>query len=110
MLNVVHVHFDAMRIAHILPSVYLPIAGETRPYREQERCIRAVFCQLLLRDHSGANQAHLTDQDIEQLRQFVQAELPKKRSDSRNARVTLEFEILLEALPHRWVGMQKRIR
>ena len=83
MLEIMFIKTDFYRNRQVVPAVYLRPAGDTR-YEQVNALLSSHFYEVVLvkKCRSGADKAHVTLQDAEQLRQFVQAKSPQDTADS----------------------------
>lgn len=72
------VHLDAFVIGDVASSTCLPHAGHARAYHIEIFDVFAVFWDFVFDDGSWADEAHFTFEDVDELRQFVEACLRRK--------------------------------
>src|SRR5687768_10495632 len=73
MIYILHVHHHSFRISGFAAATNLPETAESGLYAQQLLAINRVLAQLIPDDWTRTNQAHLAAQDVEKLRQFVEA-------------------------------------
>ena len=91
--DVVHVQTHAFLVGRldrpdtcqrpVMPGLTVSRSSRCRPY----------FSTSSRRDHPRADQPHLPEQDVEELRQLVEAVLAQPPADPRDARVVLELVV-----------------
>src|SRR5579883_338276 len=95
MVDILHIKANALIVGDVLAPADLPQAGDTRAHGEPLLCIFAVARQLAGMNDARPHEGHLPNQDVEQLRQFIQACFSQKLPHPGNARITNQLHILL---------------
>lgn len=98
---------NAFIIRRITASAGLPHAGDARAYHVKVFDVRAVFGDFILNDGPRADEAHFTLEDVEQLRQFVQAGLAQEGPALGDAWVIFQFEFCFPFFPGLRVACQE---
>ena len=101
------IHLDAFFISRVAATAGLPHAGDARAYHAEVFDIRAVFGDFGLNDGSRTDEAHFAFEDVEQLRQFVQAGFSQESSALGDARVIFQFEFCFPFFPSLRVPCQE---
>src|SRR5918999_1262980 len=104
-MHIVGVQLYALGIARIASSADLPETGDPRPYTPVHFECFTVHRYLRVHYGPGADQAHLSSQDVPELRQLVQAGLAQKKPDSSDARVIAQLKVPLPFRPQMRVAL-----
>lgn len=103
-MNVPGIELEAAVEADVVAAADLPEAGDTGRGHADDRQIFADFLFFARQVRARADKAHLALDDIEDLRQFIEAVLADELANFRDARVIASE--LLELLPLRFgLGM-----
>lgn len=97
--DVPRIHLDPFVVGGVAAAVHLPHAGDAGMDHVEIFDIWAVFGDFSSDDGPGAHQAHLTDEYIEQLGQFVQAGLPQHPSYSCDPGILFQLEFSFPLFP-----------
>lgn len=92
-MDVPAVHLYALRIVDITSSAGLPHAGDAGEDGVVLFDIFPVPRDFLLDDGTGPDEAHLTFEDIQELRQLIEASLSKEGAALCDAGIILQFEL-----------------
>lgn len=91
-MDVPAVHLYALRIVDITSSAGLPHAGDAGEDGVVLFDIFPIPRNFLLDDGTGTDEAHLTFEDIQELRQLIEASLSKEGAALCDAGIILQFE------------------
>src|SRR5437660_3291525 len=78
--------------AAVRPTSHLPKTGDPWLHRETNRVREAVLLHLARQRRSRTYQAHLPPEDVQQLRQLVQAGTAKNAADPSHPRIAAHLE------------------
>lgn len=92
------VHGDALFVGGVAAAAGLPHAGDPGQDHAVLAEVVAVALNLLRDDWARADEAHVTADDVPELRQLVEAGLTQEGAELGDARVVLELEVLLPLL------------
>ena len=87
MVDVPDVEFDALGPRQAGPAVDLRPAGDAGRDVETPRLMGRVLVDLIAQRRPGADEAHLADEDVPELRQLVDRRLAQQLTDLQDARV-----------------------
>ncbi len=90
-LQVVHVEPDRFVPGQVGSAGHLPETGDAG-FDEHPPAVVPVAVDLAAQRGSGPDQAHVAEDDVEQLRQFVQAEPPEEPAERGDPRIVLQLE------------------
>lgn len=92
-VDVVSIKGNPLAVRQVRTPADLPGSSYARTDASVQRRVQTVvLLEFLAHDWAGANEAHVAQQHVPELRQFVQARLPNKAAKLSDARVILEFE------------------
>lgn len=91
-MHVPAVHLHALGIVDITSSAGLPHAGDAGEDGVVLLYIFPIPRDFLLDDGTGTDEAHLTFEDIQELRQLIEAGLSKEGAALCDAGIVLQFE------------------
>lgn len=91
LLKINNIHLNHFLKAYPAASVDLPRACQPRLSREAKPFTCCVGCNFVGHGWAWTNQGHLTTQDIEKLRQFINAGLANKSTNSGNMRIITQL-------------------
>lgn len=106
-MDVPAVHLYALGIVDITSSAGLPHAGDAREDGVVLLYIFPIPRDFLLDDGTGTDEAHLTFEDIQELRQFIEAGLSKEGTALCDAGIVLQFEFSIPFLFRRRIGREE---
>lgn len=106
-MHVPAVHLDSFGIVYIASSAGLPHAGDAGEDGVVLLDIFPIPRDFLLDDGTGTDEAHLTFEDIQELRQFIEAGLSKEGTALCDAGIVLQFEFSIPFLFRRWIGREE---
>src|SRR2546423_13051681 len=92
MIDVPHVEKHPFLEGDLIASGDLPDASEPRPDRQPPALPALVERDLLRQRRTRADDAHVAAQDVDELRQLVDAVLAQETADRRHPRVVLPLE------------------
>lgn len=91
-MDIPAVHLDALGIVDIASSAGLPHAGDAGEDGVVLLDISPIPRDFLLDDGTGTDEAHLTFEDIQKLRQLIKAGLSEEGTAFCDAGIVLQFE------------------
>lgn len=106
-MDVPAVHLYALRIVDITSSAGLPHAGDAREDGVVLFDIFPVPRDFLLDDGTGPDEAHLTFEDIQELRQLIEAGLSEESAALCDAGIVLQFEFSIPFFFRRRIGREE---
>lgn len=106
-MDVPAVHLYALRIVDITSSAGLPHAGDAGEDGVVLFDIFPVPRDFLLDDGTGPDEAHLTFEDIQELRQLIEASLSKEGAALCDAGIILQFELSIPFFFRRWINREE---
>src|SRR5580693_1990821 len=92
MVDILHVEIHPFFERNLVSTTDLPYARQPRTYRQSAPLPRLVLRDLRRNGGPRTYEAHLAAQDVDELRQLVDAELSDESTDRRNARIALDLE------------------
>ncbi len=101
------IHLDTFFVGRIAAAAGLPHAGDARADHVEVFDVRTVFGDFILDDGPWADEAHFPFEDVEQLRQFVQAGLAQEGATLGDAWVIFQFEFCLPFFPGLRIARQE---
>ena len=101
------IHLDTFFVGRIAAAAGLPYAGDAGAYHVEVFNVRAVFGDFILDDGPRTDEAHFAFEDVEQLRQFVQAGLAQEGPALGDARIIFQFEFCFPFFPGLSVACQE---
>lgn len=106
-VDVPAVHLHALGIVYITPAAGLPHAGDAGEDGVVLLYIFPIPRDFLLDDGTGTDEAHLTFEDIQELRQFIEAGLSKEGTALCDAGIVLQFEFSIPFFFCRRIGREE---
>lgn len=106
-MDVPAVHLYALRIVDITSSAGLPHAGDAGEDGVVLFDIFPVPRDFLLDDGTGPDEAHLTFEDIQELRQLIETSLSKEGAALCDAGIILQFELSIPFFFRRWISREE---
>src|SRR5947208_10251507 len=91
-LDVLNIQCDVAFKRRITPGRNLPQPGNSGNEIESPQMLEFVLADVINRVRARPDQAHVAEQYVPQLRQFVQAVAPKESSQLRDSGVIRDFE------------------
>src|SRR5262245_34170909 len=83
---VVEIKRDSLTPHELVAAGNLGEAGDTRPHQQPPALLLRVLVVVLPESRPGTDEAHVTDQDVPELGQLVQAPPPQYSPDARHSR------------------------
>lgn len=106
-MHVPAVHLYALRVVDVAASAGLPHAGNAGEDGVVLLDIFPIPRNFLLDDGTGTDEAHLTFEDIQELRQFIEAGLSKEGAALCDAGIVLQFEFSIPFFFRRRIGREE---
>ena len=106
-MHVPTVHLDSFGIVYIAASAGLPHAGDAGEDGVVLLDIFPIPRNFLLDDGTGTDEAHLTFEDIQELRQLIEASLSKEGTALCDAGIILQFELSIPFFFRRWINREE---
>lgn len=106
-MHVPAVHLHALGIVDITSSAGLPHAGDAGEDGVVLLYIFSIPRDFLLDDGTGTDEAHLTFEDIQELRQFIEAGLSKEGTALCDAGIVLQLEFSIPFFFCRRIGREE---
>lgn len=106
-MHVPAVHLYALGIVDIASSAGLPHAGDAGEDGVVLLDIFPILQDFLLDDGTGTDEAHLTYEDIQELRQLIKAGLSKEGAALCDAGIVLQFEFSIPFFFRRRIGREE---
>ncbi len=106
-LEIANVKLNPLVIGHIIAPADLPGAGKAGPHCKIYVAARAIHLKFGNRNRPRANNAHVAQNDVPDLRQLIEAGFAKKIADAGDARVVLQLERGLPFVSRGFVGGQQ---
>lgn len=106
-MHVPAVHLDSFGIVYIASSASLPHAGDAGKDGVVLFDISPIPRDFLLDDRTGTDEAHLTFEDIQELRQLIEAGLSKESAALCDAGIVLQFEFSIPFFFCRRIGREE---
>lgn len=106
-MHVPAVHLHALGIVDITSSAGLPHAGDAGEDGVVLLYIFPIPRDFLLDDGTGTDEAHLTFEDIQELRQFIEAGLSKEGTALCDAGIVLQLEFSIPFFFCRRIGREE---
>lgn len=100
------VHLDPFFVGGVAAAVHLPHAGDAGMDHIEVLDVGSVFGNLRRDDGPGPHQAHLADEHVEQLGQFVQAGFPQHFPHPGHPGIILQLEFRFPFFPGFRIGRQ----
>lgn len=106
-MHVPAVHLHALGIVDITSSAGLPHAGDAGEDGVVLLDIFPIPRNFLLDDGTGTDEAHLTFENIQELRQLIEAGLSKEGAALCDAGIVLQFEFSIPFFFRRRIGREE---
>lgn len=106
-MHVPAVHLHALGVVDIASSAGLPHAGDAGEDGVVLFDISPIPRNFLLDDRTGTDEAHLTFEDIQELRQLIEAGLSKEGTALCDAGIVLQFEFSIPFFFRRRIGREE---
>lgn len=106
-MHVPAVHLHALGIVDIASSAGLPHAGDAGEDGVVLLDIFPIPRNFLLDDGTGTDEAHLTFEDIQELRQLIEAGLSKEGAALCDTGIVLQFEFSIPFFFRRRIGREE---
>ena len=108
-MHVPAVHLDSFGIVDITSSAGLPHAGDAGEDGVVLLDIFPIPRDFFLNDGTGSDEAHLTFENIQELRQLIEASLSKEGAALCDAGIVLQFEFSIPFLFRRRIGREEMV-
>lgn len=108
-MDVPAVHLYALGVVDITSSAGLPHAGDAGEDRVVLLDIFPIPRNFLLDDGTGTDEAHLTFENIQELRQLIEAGLSKEGAALCDAGIVLQFEFSIPFFFRRWIRREEMV-
>lgn len=108
-MHVPAVHLHALGIVDIASSASLPHAGDAGEDGIVLLDIFPIPRDFFLDDGTGTDEAHLTFEDIQELRQLIEAGLSKEGAALCDAGIVLQFEFSIPFFFRRRIGREEMV-
>ena len=106
-MHVPAVHLDALGVVDVAASAGLPHAGDAGEDGVVLLDIFPIPRDFFLNNGTGTDEAHLTFEDIQELRQFIEAGLSKEGAALCDAGIVLQFEFSIPFFFCRRIGREE---
>lgn len=106
-MHIPAVHLDALGIVDIASSAGLPHASDAGEDRVVLLDIFPIPRDFLLNDGAGSDEAHLTFEHVQELRQLIEAGLSKEGAALCDAGIVLQFEFSIPFFFRRRIGREE---
>lgn len=106
-MHVPAVHLYALGVVDVAASAGLPHAGDAGENGVVLLDIFPIPRNFLLDDWTGTDEAHLTFEDIQELRQLIEASLSKEGAALCDAGIILQFELSIPFFFRRWINREE---
>ena len=106
-MHVPAVHLYALGVVDVAASAGLPHAGDAGEDGVVLLDISPIPWDFLLDDGTGTDEAHLTFEDIQELRQLIEAGLSKEGAALCDAGIILQFEFSIPFFFCRRIGREE---
>ena len=106
-MHVPAVHLYALWIVDVAASAGLPHAGDAGEDGVILLDIFPIPRDFLLDDRTGTDEAHLTFENIQELRQLIEAGLSKEGAALCDARIILQFDLSIPFFFRRWINREE---
>lgn len=106
-MHVPAVHLYALRVVDVAASAGLPHAGDAGENGVVLFDIFPISWHFCLYDRTGPYEAHLTFEDIQELRQLIEAGLSKEGAALCDAGIILQFEFSIPFFFRRWISREE---
>lgn len=108
-MHVPAVHLDALGVVDVAASAGLPHAGDAGEDGVVLLDIFPIPRDFFLNNGTGTDEAHLTFEDIQELRQFIEAGLSKEGAALCNAGIVLQLEFSIPFFFCRRIGREEMV-
>ena len=108
-MHVPAVHLYALGVVDVAASAGLPHAGDAGEDGVVLLDISPIPWDFLLDDGTGTDEAHLTFEDIQELRQLIEAGLSKEGAALCDAGIILQFEFSIPFFFCRRIGREEMV-
>lgn len=108
-MHVPAVHLHALGIVYIASAAGLPHTGNAGEDGVVLLDIFPIPRDFLLDDRTGTDEAHLTFEDIQELRQLIKAGFSKEGTALCDAGIVLQFEFSIPFLFRRQIGREETV-
>lgn len=108
-MHVPAVHLYALGIVYIASAAGLPHAGDAGEDGVVLLDIFPISWHFCLYDRTGTDEAHLTFEDIQELRQLIEAGLSKEGATLCDAGIVLQFEFSIPFFFCRRIGREEMV-
>ena len=108
-MHVPAVHLYALGVVDITSSAGLPHAGDAGEDGVVLLDISPIPRDFLLDDGTGTDEAHLTFENIQELRQLIEAGLSKEGAALGDAGIVLQLEFSIPFLFRRRIGREEMV-
>lgn len=106
-MHVPAVHLYSFGVVYIASSAGLPHAGDARKDGVVLLDISPIPWDFLLDDGTGTDEAHLTFENIQELRQLIEAGLSKEGAALCDAGIVLQFKFSIPFFFRRRIGREE---
>lgn len=106
-MHVPAVHLYALGVVDVAASAGLPHAGDAGEDGVVLLDISPIPWDFLLDDGTGTDEAHLTFEDIQELRQLIEAGLSKEGAALCDTGIVLQFEFSIPFFFRRRIGREE---
>ena len=108
-MHVPAVHLDALGVVDVAASAGLPHAGDAGEDGVVLLDIFPIPRDFFLNNGTRTDEAHLTFEDIQELRQFIEAGLSKEGAALCDAGIVLQFEFSIPFFFRRRIGREETV-
>lgn len=108
-MHIPAVHLDALGIVDIAAAAGLPHAGDAGEDGVVLFDIFPISWHFCLYDRTGPYEAHLTFENIQELRQLIEAGLSKEGAALCDAGIVLQFEFSIPFFFRRRIGREEAV-
>lgn len=108
-MHVPAVHLHALGIVYIASAAGLPHAGDAGKDGVVLLDIFPIPRDFFLNDGAGSDEAHLTFEDIQELRQLIEAGLSKEGAALCDTGIVLQFEFSIPFFFRRWIRREELV-
>ena len=108
-MHIPAVHLDALGIVYIASAAGLPHTGNAGEDGVVLLDIFPIPRDFLLDDGTGTDEAHLTFEDIQELRQLIEAGLSKEGAALCDAGIVLQLEFSIPFFFCRWIRREEMV-
>ena len=106
-MHVPAVHLYALGVVDVAASTGLPHTGNAGEDGVVLLDIFPIPRDFLLDDGTGTDETHLAFEDIQELRQLIEAGLSKEGAALCDAGIVLQFEFSIPFFFRRWIGREE---